>query len=171
MHWLILIALGVTLGAPALAQDSATPDISGTWTLKLAKSKLKQVPPWPPKTIVITCSGFTVEMRSKSASGVESTWKYVADWVKHPVSGGWQETAQMTTRTSWVYSALVTESTFTNLAIPALNLPVTERWTPSSDGRMLTHEWDGTKPVLVYDREAAGQSQCRPFQTPVERIF
>jgi hypothetical protein len=146
--------------APALAQDSATPDISGTWILNLAKSKLGKGADVRSETVVITLSASNVAMHY-TVNGKESNraYSYVTDGKEHPfteVQGG-----EDVVKAYWKKSALVIE-TIGRLKMP--NSPdfdgsegfhLKDRWTLSGDGRVLMEESDGGdhKTVSVYDKQ------------------
>lgn len=138
------------------AQSPAKPDLSGTWKLNLAKTKLTNGVKVEPETIIITCSGVSIQMRSMMG-GRDSTQTYVADGKErttHEAEGG-----EVVSKAYWKGSILLTE-TITRLKRPnnptidILNFGRTkERWKLSRDGRVLTMEVDDPKAVLVYDKQ------------------
>ena len=78
MHRLLLsIALGATLCSIAAAQTATTPDLSGTWKLNLAKSKLDKHTV-ASETITITSKDATIEFHY-TTDGKEHAHAYIAD--------------------------------------------------------------------------------------------
>jgi len=104
---LVALTLAI-LAAPLPAQDAATPDFSGTWILNLAKSKLGEQPTIGSETIVITCSGTTIQFDTTIDEKKQQPWIYTTDGKEHlfeEVPGG-DEVAKAT----WEKSVLVIRS-------------------------------------------------------------
>jgi hypothetical protein len=154
----LTIPLAVALVTPIRAQNPTTPDLSGTWVLNLAKSKLTKDAKVHSETLAIVSSGLNVVMRFNT-DGKESAHSYVTDGkerVVAEVQGG-----QNLEKAYWKKSALVVE-TFARLKMP--NTPTVngnelwrlkDRWTLSAEGRVLTDEAEGfdAKTRSVYDKQ------------------
>jgi hypothetical protein len=90
MHRLLLtLALGAAFSSPALAQTATTPDLSGTWKLNLAKSKLDKHNKIKSETITIITSGDTIQFHH-AADPKDLLYTYVADGKERPL-GIWTE--------------------------------------------------------------------------------
>src|SRR5208282_336068 len=75
---LIAISLAILLAFSALAQTATPPDLSGSWVLNLAKSKLGKHATIGSETIVITCPNSTIQFHN-TTDGKESTVIYIPD--------------------------------------------------------------------------------------------
>jgi hypothetical protein len=151
----LLAVLSAVLALPLLAQKPAPPDLSGTWVLntsksKLPKSKLPKSAVPDPERLVITCAGDRIEMHFKF-DGRESTTWYIADGHEHPTAE-WQETTETSAKTSWIDSVLVTETIKRDVVHATLSRS-TERWSLSSDGRVLTRELLHPKLLFAFDKQ------------------
>ena len=90
MHRLLLtLALSAALCSTAFAQTAATPDLSGTWKLNLAKSKLEKHSKIKSEIITITTSGDTIQFHH-AADPKDRFYTYTTDGKEHPV-GIWTE--------------------------------------------------------------------------------
>jgi hypothetical protein len=155
---LLPIALAVTLAVSVYAQTAPTPDISGTWVLNLAKSKLGKRATIRSETVVITCSGSNVQIHT-TFDGHDETHMYIADGKERPFAvfqGG-----QDIVKAYWKKSALVVEmigrvkSPDPSFGSTMDAFDAKDRWTLSPDSRVLTREseaFDG-KTVSVYDKQ------------------
>ncbi|HEY0702225.1 MAG TPA: hypothetical protein VGD60_05605 [Candidatus Acidoferrales bacterium] len=135
------------------AQNSATPDLSGTWKLNLARST-------PPKnfnlkkeTIVITCSGQKVEFRY----GRWTSDAYTTDGKERPAQG--TPASVFGERAEWQGGVLMTERIqYTTLPDhPDFKLPPDDKktyWLLSDDRQTLLRKTDDPKGVLLYERVA-----------------
>jgi hypothetical protein len=152
---LVTITLALAVTFSALAQKPVSPDLSGTWVLNLGKSKLSKRVTIGSETIVITCPNSTIQFHF-TTDGKESTETYTPDGKDHIVkefSGG-----QLFSKAQWKKSVLVTESgsrlVMPNSAADGYQpIQDRERWTLSSDGRVLTREIEDPKQVFVYDKQ------------------
>lgn len=154
-HRLLAILLVVACGSTLYAQKSTHPDLSGTWSLNLGKSKLSKKTRPKAETLVVTCSGTSIVARYVT-DGRESTERYISDGkekVVREVQGG-----EVISRAHWKGTVLITEA-YARLKMP--NQPlingsdiihVTEHWKLSMDGRELTIEINDPKQVSVYDK-------------------
>lgn len=151
-----LITTLVLLAVPLLvqAQNHSTPDLSGTWMLRrvtnasgsgASAASLKSI-------IVITSSGSIIEMQFKSGNAVWDSTRYIVDGQEHP-TGDWQEITETTKRTSWIGSALTTETTERSAVNGRQISHATERWILSNDGRTLTLQRSGIKTSFVFDKQ------------------
>jgi hypothetical protein len=146
MHRLLLsIALGAALVSTAFAQTAAHPDLSGTWKLNSAKSKLDKHETITSETLVITCADSYVEFRY-TIDGKDYPHRYITDGKERSIAeGGRQVSPYIITmvKAQWQKSVLVIEVMHRTL-----------RWTLSSDGRTLTLDPDSNgKLSYVYDKQ------------------
>jgi hypothetical protein len=157
---LLPIALAVILTAPANAQNTATPDISGTWKLNPAKGTLAPHLGWRAETYVIRCAGSVIRIVGISVNpdGNRSTQavRFVADGKEHPITTNREGASAVS---HWSKASLVTEMTFRR-TVPLtleptgiLEVHITERWTLSSDGRELTTDFDKSDQIFIYDKQ------------------
>ena len=157
MHRLLLsIALGAAFSSPALAQTAATPDLSGTWKLNLAKSKLDKHETITSETLVITSADSYVEFRH-TIDGKDYPQRYITDGKERPIAEvvGRQVSPHLNTmvKAEWQGSVLVIEQIWRNGHESEL-MHHTLRWTLSSDGRTLTLDPDSNgKLSYVYDKQ------------------
>ena len=141
---LITISLALAVAFSALAQNPATPDLSGTWVLNTVKSKISKHVTIGAETIVVTCTNSTIQ------------FDITSDGKEHVVKE--LQGSQLFSRAQWKKSMLITESGG-RIAMP--NSPVDgyepihekERWTLTSDGSSLIREIDDPKQVFVYDKQ------------------
>jgi hypothetical protein len=164
IRWLLPIFLAVLLTAPARAQRIATPDFSGTWKLNLTKSKLGKTSSANSESIVVTCSGQSIQIHYPMTNGVGYTRTFLIDGKEHPQ--GSMDTGsvhiQGYSKAEWKGSTLVIQirSHLDDPEHPTIIEPdvhASERWSLSSDGRILTETDDGptglTSRILVYDKQ------------------
>jgi len=148
-HGTALAAVAVLASLSAVAQSAAPPDLSGTWVLNLAKSKLEEHSFIVSSTIVITCSGTTIQIDDTTNGKKYQPWIYTTDGKEHffaELPGG-DEVAKAT----WKKSVLVTRLIGRKTKPP---FDFTDRWTVSADGRTLTQESSGRlKQTFVYDKQ------------------
>jgi len=158
-HILLTIALAFALAAPALAQKTAALDLSGTWILNPAKSKIDKHGTAGPETIVINCSDSGIQMEITWTGGKEShTW--IPDGKDHVRNQVRDQTAAglLIEKAHWTKGVLVTEL-ISRVSMPGASVdgyePIhaTERWTLSADGSTLTRNTDDPRQTLVYDKQ------------------
>jgi hypothetical protein len=152
MHRLLLsIALGAALCNIALAQTAAHPDLSGTWKLNLAKSKLDKHNKVKSQAITITTSGDTIQFHY-ATDPKDRLYTYIADGKERPV-GIWTENDDYRgVKATWENSVLVIEEI---IRIPG-QAPIhsIDRWSLSSDGKTLLLDPDSNgKLSYVYDKQ------------------
>ena len=146
-----LLAVAVSLAA----QNTPTPDFTGTWSLNLAKSSLAKDSTLKSETIEIANKKSSIVFHYKT-DGKKSAETYTADGQYRVVRD--LGSGQLTSRASWQGSALVIESVL-QIKIPNVRVsvsglkPVVDKWTLSPDGRTLTHETDDPKETHVYDKQ------------------
>jgi hypothetical protein len=154
-----IACLAIALGAPGFAQESSTPDLSGTWRLNLEKSKIAKHSPIGSETLVIKCAGNSIHVAS-TLDGKESTEMYVVDGKEHvdlsvPGAGQWHSKAQ------WKKSVLITEFVGRVKGIDGGDFEIlhnTHRWTLSPGGRSLAERVSTSVDVVpdqlfVYDMQ------------------
>jgi len=168
MRWLISFFLAVTLAAPVLAQDSTTPDISGTWKLNLAKSKPPNPLPSGSQTLTIVCSGDTVQFQF-TISGETENKEYATDGLQHDHQV--IRDRRLVSEAYWTPSTLETEDLVFSEVDGQRLVDRKDSWKVSTDGRTLTRESHDSQTVSIYERKARGSRQCLPFRPPVEHIF
>ena len=109
-------------------------DLSGSWVLNLAKSKLGKHTTIGPETIVITCPNSTIQFHT-TMDGKESTVIYIPDGKEHIVKQ--ISDSQIFLKAQWKKSVLVTESGGYIVGGPAIGVEpinIKSRWTLSADG-------------------------------------
>jgi len=150
---LIAVTVALAVAFAALAQNSAPPDLSGTWVLNLAKSKVPKHATIGSETLVIKCAGDSIEIAS-SSGGKQSLEMFVADGkerTKDTGSGG-----QIYSKAQWKKSVLFTEigGRVTTAGIGEYDfLTDKQRWSVSPDSHVLTREFDDPKQIFVYDKQ------------------
>ena len=155
---LVLFVFGATESA-AGQTHAAHPDLSGTWKLNVAKSKIPKPASVRPETIHIDCAGSPVVMNVISdTTGERQT--FVADGESHVIaetagavlgSGG----ESLIHLAHWEKRSLITETIeldVTDARAAAPMSTVRERWTLAKGGVRLTREIDSLMEVLVYDK-------------------
>jgi hypothetical protein len=155
MKCFVTISLAIGLATLASAQNPPTPDFSGTWTLNLAKSKLVKGSPLISETIVIVCSGQTMQFHYTTTRR-DYTYTFITDGQEHPVAQ-YQDGAEIA-KAAWkkegTVIALVVKSKSSNMPAFLETTGGKDTWTISSDGRVLTDkvssEYGGE--VSVYDK-------------------
>jgi hypothetical protein len=140
---------------PLAAQDSAPPNFSGNWVLNTSKSTLAKDSTIKSETIVIDNKKSKIVFHYKT-DGKKSTETYTPDSqsrVTRDLSSG-----QLISKATWQGSTLVVESVLQikipNVAVNVSGLkPVVDKWSLTADGRTLSHDEDGGKELLVYDKQ------------------
>jgi len=164
IRWLLPIFLAVLLAAPARAQRAATPDFSGIWKLNLTKSKLGKTGSANSESIVVTCSCQSIRIHYPTTNGEGYTRIFPIDGKEHLQRG--MDTGsvhiQGYSKAEWKGSTLVIQirSHLDDPEHPTIVEPdvhASERWSLSSDGRVLTETDDGPtglmNRILVYDNQ------------------
>jgi hypothetical protein len=146
---LIPISLLLAVGFCAQPQDSKLSNLSGTWQLNLGKSKLEEHSLIVSSTLVITCSGRTIQIDNTVNGKKYQPWIYTTDGKEHffaDLPGG-DEVA----KAKWDRSVLVTRLIGRKTKPP---FDFTDRWSVSTDGRTLTQESKGrVEQTFVYDKQ------------------
>jgi hypothetical protein len=169
-HFRLTIALVLVAASSALAQNSATPDLSGTWVFSPTKSKLPEYVHIGSQKIAITCSGKAIRFHI-TTDGKESIVTYMADGKDH---SRLEPEGEAYSKVQWKDSVLIVESGVYDSPAehnPGFNqywaqqmagsrsysgsqpmmatgaAPAKQRWSLSPDGRVLNHAWVGyTRP-------------------------
>jgi hypothetical protein len=150
----LLAVLLAVFALPLLAQNSATPDFTGTWVLNLAKSTLGD-DTTKSETLEIANKKSTIVFHYKR-DGKKSTDTYTPDGQDRVVQN--MSSGQLISRARWQGMTLVIESTL-KINMPNATLiykggrPITDTWTLSADGRTLTLQPNDPKEVFVYDKQ------------------
>jgi hypothetical protein len=140
------------IGLGALAQRGPTPDLSGTWVLNSAKSKVSKKVALDPETLVIKCPGNSIEIALYSGGKLELD-TFVADGKDHAQDVG--SGGQVYSKAQWKKSVLFTEmgGRVTGHGIGSYDFLIDkQRWSVSPDGLVLTRELEDPKEILVYDK-------------------
>jgi hypothetical protein len=151
---LVASFLVLVLAIAAPGQDSAAPDLSGTWTFNAAKSKVSKKIGLASGMLVIKCAGASIEFAS-SSNGEQFLELYVVDGKEHVDlnAGG---AGQWYSKARWNKTTLVTEAGERVKGLDRGDFEIihyTTRWSLSPDGRILTREIEYPKQVLVYDKQ------------------
>jgi hypothetical protein len=162
---LLSIALSAAFSSPAPAQTAATPDLSGTWKLNLAKSKLPKKLPTKAETIRITTDGDAIQFHF-SGDPKNRVYTFVPDGkvrTVYLVEGkrrlGWGEDPVELVKARWEKSFLVIEYDVKSGLDPADPVdsmapwPASLYWSVSIDGKTLTEKYDGSNWIRVYDKQ------------------
>jgi len=140
----LTLALGAALASIALAQTATTPDLSGTWKLNLAKSKLDKHNTVASENITITSKDSTIEFHY-TTDGKESTNRHVADGKERRLAD--VKVGYVVEKATWKKSVLVIETSGradASTGVGGSQLWVTtDRWTLSGDGLSLKLDSEG----------------------------
>ena len=145
----------LVLAMPVAAQNTPTPDFTGTWVLNLAKSTLPKDSTLKSETIEIANKKSSVVFHYKT-DGKKSTETYMPDGQNRVTQD--LGSSQLISKARWYGGALIIESVL-QIKIPNVTVnvsglkPVVDRWSLAPDGRTLTHEADDPKEVHVYDKQ------------------
>jgi hypothetical protein len=161
---LAFIGLAVLLAASTPAQDSDAPNLSGTWTLNVAKSKARKGTTLRSQTVDVSCSATHVVI-TETFDDKERTLVYLTDGRAAPIAqvrGG-----KIIAKAYWKKSTLVIETFGVRTSPdsrppgsraqeplapdPETEMHTIQRWTLSADGKVLTRDFDDAKQVFVYD--------------------
>jgi hypothetical protein len=153
MHRLLLtLALGAAVCSIAPAQTAATPDLSGTWKLNLAKSKLDKHNKIKSQTITITIttSGDTIQFHY-ATDPKDLLYTYVSDGKERPL-GIWTENEDSSVKATWENSVLVLDQA---VGPPGqLRIHSIDRWSLAADGKTLLQDpHSNGKLSFVYDKQ------------------
>lgn len=165
---LVILGAAILLAASAFAQESTPPDLTGTWTLNLTKSKAAKGQTLHAARVEIESGGSDVSI-TETIDGKDTTNAYFTDGKATPIArvrGG-----QIMAKAYWKKSKLVIEtfgvqSAPNPSAAPAIPRTVeapsadsatytnsVERWSVSPDGSTLTREFENPKQTFVYDKQ------------------
>jgi hypothetical protein len=158
-HCLLLAVacLALILSLPCAAQDSTQPDISGTWILNVAKSKIDKRFPITSQTVVITYSLPTIHFHY-TTNGKDLDIAFTVDGKDHTSPNPAFPNAVTVLRANWKKSAFVTDnlSRMGPLGNTITSFVLEEHWTLSEDGRVLTKktssELDSDR-IYVFDKQ------------------
>jgi len=173
---LLSLATVLALLPAASAQNPpAHPDLSGTWILDVAKSRVPKTVSLVAQTVVISCSDKTVEFRF-AIKGQDSIETYTTDGKDHSYRS---QQGEFDSRAQWKQSVLVTKFSFSAYenrapkyvvragtlrnASPGREFPngqndanyAEQRWSLSQDGRVLSRVWVNygfSELVYVYNK-------------------
>lgn len=152
---LLAAAAFAVVSLSALGQEAAPPDLSGTWLLNPAKSKVPKKVALDPETLVIKCAGNSIEIAT-SAGDKQSRQMFVIDGKEHTKDTGGG--GQIYSKAQWKKAVLFTErgARLTGNGVGSYEfLTDKQRWSLSPDELVLTRELEDPKEVLVYDKRPA----------------
>jgi len=156
----VLVLLLVAGNVPAVGQtDAGHPNLSGTWKLNPAKSKVPKGADIGSGTIHIDCFGSTFRIDG-AGDAMDQSRTWIADGEEHSVMHvepeGRQRGYDLIHIAYWKKASLVTEVNIhvnADAGSRASLPPRVVRWTLSKDGRQLSRESDDPKQILVYDKQ------------------
>jgi hypothetical protein len=149
---LILLIVSTT----ASAQDKVAPNLSGTWKMNLAKSKLPKASKVQSETVIIKQDGLQIEFHF-DIDGNQSVHGYTADKKEKVIREVPQACTKIVEKAYWKGATLVTESKIVfNMSSPIGEMmPTKDSWTVSSDGLVLTEksQSEDGQSETVYDKQ------------------
>jgi hypothetical protein len=149
---LILLIVSTT----ASAQDKVAPNLSGTWKMNLAKSKLPKASKVQSETVIIKQDGLQIEFHF-DIDGNQSVHGYTADKKEKVIREVPQAGTKIVEKAYWKGATLVTESKIVfNMSSPIGEMmPTKDSWTVSSDGLVLTEksQSEDGQSETVYDKQ------------------
>jgi hypothetical protein len=155
----LLAVLLVALALPLLAQRPAPPDLSGTWKLNRAASKILTSSTEFQDTIYFDCTGSTFRM-NVTADTTDQSHLWVTDGQEHAVLHvepfASQRGYDLIHIAYWRNATLITEAnvrvrTDAGAVLPSPRLATS--WTLAKNGRQLFRESGDSKHTLVYDKQ------------------
>lgn len=141
----LLVTLLVILGSIAIigsaVAQNATPDITGTWALDLAKSKPDKRFPIKEQTIVITYTNQTIQF-AYTTDGKPLPLSYIVDGKERTMPNPMFPKSDNFIKAEWKKSALdiVTISRMGPMAYSVDSVFLSQHWTLSPDGKTLTEK-------------------------------
>ena len=147
---LLILALGTAFGSFVFAQTASTPDLSGTWKLNLAKSKVSKKNANRSEFITITTSGDMIQFHY-AADPKDRMYTYTPDGKQHPLLI-WAENDDSSVTATWKGSVLVIETTIRTSKYEVIHS--IDRWSLSNDGRtLMVDPGPGSKLLYLYDKQ------------------
>lgn len=151
------IGFGLILSLPCSAQDSGPAVLSGTWVLNLSQSKIDKRFPITSQTVVITYTAPTIQFRY-TTNGKDLTVAFSVDDKEHMSPNPAFPNAMTILKASWKKSTLMTDNR-SRMGSPGnwvVSVVLTEHWTLSPDGRVLTKKTEGdfdSDHLFVFDKQ------------------
>jgi hypothetical protein len=149
---LILLIVPTT----ASAQEKVAPNLSGTWKMNPAKSKLPKASKIQSETVIIKQDGPQIEFHFDT-DGNQSVHSYTADKKERVIREVPQVGSKIVEKAYWKGAALVTESKIVFNASSPIGemMPTKDSWTVSSDGLVLTEksQSEDGQSETVYDKQ------------------
>jgi hypothetical protein len=140
------------------AQSTGGPDLSGTWRMSSAKSKLSKASKAGSQIVVIKQNGHQIEF-DYDVDGKQSVENFTADKKEKVVREVPEAGSKIVVKAYWKGQTLITESK----AVFSMSSPLgahemmdtKNSWTISSDGLVLTEktQWDNGQSETVYDKQ------------------
>jgi hypothetical protein len=149
---LILLIVARTVSA----QDKVAPNLSGTWKMNPAKSKLPKASKIQSETVTIKQDGLQIEFHFDT-DGSQFVHSYTADKKEKVIREVPQAGGKILEKAYWKGAALVTESKIVFNASSPIGemMPTKDSWTVSSDGLVLTEKSQSEEgqSETVYDKQ------------------
>ena len=151
------VAFGLILSLPCSAQDAGPSILTGTWVLNLAKSKVDKRFPITSQTIVITYTAPTIEFHY-TTNGKNLTIAFSVDDKEHMSPNPAFPNAMTILKATWKKSTLVTDNR-SRMGSPGnwiVSVVLTEHWTVSPDGRVLTKRTESeldSDHLYIFDKQ------------------
>ena len=150
--FLLLAAALALVSLNIFAQQTTTPDLSGTWVLNAANSKVPKKVALAAETLVIKSAGDKIEI-AIFFGDKQSVEVFVVDGkerTKDTGSGG-----EIYSKAHWKKAVLFTEigGRVTGNGIGTFDvISHKEHWSVSPDGQVLKREVEDPKETLIYDK-------------------
>jgi hypothetical protein len=148
---LILLILPFALQA----QSASGVNLSGTWKLNAAKSKLLRTSKTPSQTLVIKQDGQIVFFYD--TDGKQSVENYTADKKERVIREIPEAGSKIVAKAYWKGATFITETKaiFNGSSAVGEIMNTKDSWTISGDGFVLTEktQWDEGQSVSIYDKQ------------------
>ena len=154
---LSILGLILVIGLTAMAQGTGT-NLSGTWKMNPAKSKLPKVPKIQSQTLVIVQDGLQIEFRHQT-DGKESVENYTSDKTERVIREVPEAKSRIVGKAYWKGATFITETKAVFTISSALDryemMDTKDSWTVSPDGLVLTEksQWEDGRSIAIYDKQ------------------
>jgi hypothetical protein len=139
-------------------QGTSGPDLSGTWRMNTAKSKLPKSSKIQSEALVIQQDGIQLAFHY-DIDGEQSVHNYTADKQEKVIREVPQAGSKIVAKAYWKGATFITETKIVFSRSSPLGayemMNTKDSWTISADGRMLTRksQWDDGQSVSIYDKQ------------------
>jgi hypothetical protein len=140
------------------AQGTSVPNLSGTWKINVAKSKLPKASKIQSETLVIIQDGTNLAFHY-DADGKQSVENYTADKKETVIREVPEAGSKIVRKAYWKGATFITETKAVfsqSLPLGAYEMMNTkDSWTISGGGLVLTEktQWDDGQSVSIYDKQ------------------